>query len=67
MAAVPTLSETASSACGAAVVSVVAGARISDGREMRGGGGRGSTCGICDQRPQGDLRPPHTHLTPRPL
>lgn len=39
MAAVPTLSETASSACGAAVVSVVAGARISDGREMRGGGG----------------------------
>lgn len=41
MAAVPTLSETASSACGAAVVSVVAGARISDGREMRGGGGEG--------------------------
>lgn len=42
MAAVPTLSETASSACGAAVVSVVAGARISDGREMRGGGGGGA-------------------------
>lgn len=61
MTAVPTLSQMASSAHEAAGVNVVAGARTSRAAP------RPRTCGIYDQRPQGDLRPPHTHLTPQLL